>query len=154
MNGTNLVVLIGTVGKDPETRTVKTAKGETKVASFSLATNKKRGEKEETQWHNIEVWGPVAEITEKYVSKGKNLYLRGELKYENYEKDGVKKSFTKIVVEELNFLDKKGDSTSAATASSSDSISVTSSETKQAEQKVAAYTNSTSVPYDDGDLPF
>lgn len=152
MNGTNIVILVGTVGKDPEVTTLtKKAGGEIKKATFSFATNKKRGENTDTQWHNIEVWGPVAEITEKYVTKGKALFLRGELRHEKYEKDGVTKTFTKIVVEELNFLPGgKND------GGSKESVTAAASPTKKAEKEVADYTKteeSFSIESDD-DLPF
>lgn len=153
MNGTNLVIIIGTVGKDPEVKSIKTANGDRKVASFSLATNEKFKDKQETSWHNVEVWGPLAEVVENYVTKGKALYVRGKIKYDQYEKDGVKKTFTKIVAEEISFVGAKD---SGSSESSEPSVSATASATKNAEKNVAAYTNSPadSTPYDDGDLPF
>ena len=78
----NKVILIGRLGKDPE---VKTLENGTKRASFSLATNEfyrdKEGNKiENTEWHNIICWRNLAEIAEKYLTKGKLIYVEGKLK--------------------------------------------------------------------------
>ena len=111
----NKVLLIGRVGKDPETNTTN---GGTKVCKFSLATSetykdKNTGEKKQnTEWHNIVFWGKLAEIAEKYLKKGSHVFVEGKLNYDSYEKDGQTKYFTQIVGKELTMLDKKGDSQS------------------------------------------
>jgi single-strand DNA-binding protein len=99
-------ILLGRCGKDPEIRNLNSGD---KVANFSLATSKswknKSGVKEEkTSWHQIVVFGKLAEIVEKYVTKGTQLYLEGELSYEDYEKDGIKRQSTKIIVNQLTML--------------------------------------------------
>lgn len=109
MNGVNRVHLVGTVGKQPE---VKHFEGGNTAARFSLATNKswkdKDGNKQEkVSWHNITVWGPRALLVEKYVTKGMNLYIEGEINYGEYEKDGVKKYFTEIIASDFVFVGKK-----------------------------------------------
>ena len=86
----NRVYLYGNCGKDPESRKVN----DNTVTKFSLATNKtynnSSGEKiTETSWHNIVLWGKVAEIASKYVKKGTSLIIEGEISYRSYEnKDG------------------------------------------------------------------
>jgi len=101
----NRVILFGNVGKDPE---VKTFEGGNKVAKFSLATNKsytKNNEKvTETSWHNIVLWGKLAELAEKYVKKGNSIIIEGEISYRSYEnKDGVTIYVTEINGDRLHF---------------------------------------------------
>lgn len=90
MSSLNKVQLIGRTGKDPEVRHLDSG---VTVASFSLATSEnytnKQGEKvEQTEWHNIVAWGKLAEIIEKWVTKGQLLYIEGKLKTRKWEKDG------------------------------------------------------------------
>jgi len=118
MEGVNKTMLMGTVGSDPE---VKNINGTT-LTKFSLATNrtfvsKKTGEKTtETQWHNIEAWGPIGESMAKYVKKGKNLFIEGEIKYSTYEKDGVKMRSTVITALEFKFAGNSQSNGEAKTA--------------------------------------
>ena len=96
----NKVILIGNVGKDPEIR--NTEKG--KVASLTLATS---SGKDQTDWHNVVFFKERAELVEKYVKKGSRIAVVGQIKYESYEKDGVKKYSTKIIANEIEFLTAK-----------------------------------------------
>src|SRR6478735_450377 len=107
MAGVNKVILIGRLGKDPEVRTLESGR---KVANLTLATSEtykdKNGEKQEiTEWHNINFWGPAAEVLEKYLKKGSQLYVEGKLRTRSYEdKEGNKKYVTEILGENFNFL--------------------------------------------------
>jgi single-strand DNA-binding protein len=79
MSGVNKVILLGNLGKGPEIKHLENGRMR---ASFSLATNEvyknKEGEKiSNTEWHNIVLWSPLAEIAEKYLSKGKQVYIEG-----------------------------------------------------------------------------
>ena len=111
----NKVILIGNVGKDPEVR----AFTDTKVANLTLATTEKYKDKQgnlqdATEWHNLQVWGKLAEIVEKYVKKGAQIYVEGKIKQESYESEkGGKKYVTKIIVSELRLLGKKESSQNA-----------------------------------------
>ena len=102
----NKVILYGNVGKDPESKKVN----ETTVTKFSLATNKtytnKSGEKiTETEWHNIVLWGKVAEIASKYVRKGSSVIIEGEIRYRSYEnKDGQTVYVTEILGNNLQLV--------------------------------------------------
>ena len=102
----NNVRLIGRVGNNPETKTFDNG---TKV-SLSLATsdfyyNDKNEKVETTQWHNIVAWGKTAELIQKYVEKGKEIAVEGKLTYRTYEdKEGVKRSITEIVINEVLFF--------------------------------------------------
>lgn len=105
----NSVQLIGRLGNEPQVKTFDSGK---KMASFSLATNEvyynNKGEKvEDTQWHNIVVWGKKVDVVENYLKKGSEIALEGKLINRSYEKDGEKKYFTEISVNELLMLDKK-----------------------------------------------
>lgn len=105
----NKVILVGNVGRDPETKHLD--KG-VAVSRFSLATTEnytaKTGEKiSNTEWHNIVAWRGLAEIVEKYVKKGSQLYIEGRLKTNSYEKDGVKHYATEIVADTMHMLGKR-----------------------------------------------
>ncbi|MGC4022088.1 MAG: single-stranded DNA-binding protein [Cyclobacteriaceae bacterium] len=105
----NSVQLIGRLGKDPE---VKTYSGK-KKASISIATTdsykNQRGEKiEDTQWHNLVIWGKMAEVAEKYLKKGTEVAIEGKLVHRAYETDkGEKRFFTEINVNDLVMLSPK-----------------------------------------------
>lgn len=102
----NKVILVGSLGADPELRTLDNG---TSLATFSLATSKswkdKDGNKQsKTEWHNCIAWRKPAEIINQYAYKGSKLYVEGELSTEKYEKDGVARYSTKIVVNTFQFL--------------------------------------------------
>lgn len=102
----NSVTLFGNVGGDPEVKAVG-QQGD-QVAKFSLATTRswknKNGEKQEkTNWHTIEAWGKQAETIAKYVKKGSKLLVTGEIEYQEYEKNGEKRYFTKIKMDRFEF---------------------------------------------------
>jgi len=107
----NKILLIGHVGKPVEVRTV----GDSKVASFTLATTEKyrdrNGEvKENTEWHNIVIWGKLADVAEKYVQKGTQLYIEGKLKTEKYTaNDGTDRYTTKVYALSMQLLGGKPD---------------------------------------------
>lgn len=97
----NQVFLLGNVGQDPEVR--KTGKG-TKVANFSLATQRLFGDKR-TDWHKCTAWGKLAELVETYIKKGDKLHIIGEIQYQPWTDDsGTNRSTTDIVVKELTML--------------------------------------------------
>ena len=100
----NKVQLIGNLGNAPEVKTTESGK---KLARFSVATNESyrnaKGEKvTETTWHNLVAWGKVAEIAEKYLTKGKEIAIEGKLINNSYtDKDGNKKYSTEVQVNEI-----------------------------------------------------
>ena len=105
----NKVQLIGNVGNDPE---IKTFDGGKKVVNFTLATNEvyknEKGEKvEQTEWHKISAWGKVADIIEKYVTKGKEIAIEGKLTHRSYDdKNGEKRYVTEVVANDIILLGK------------------------------------------------
>ncbi len=106
MSGINKVILVGNVGKDPE---IKYLDGGVAVARFSLATtesykNKEGLKVETTEWHNIVLWRGLAEVAEKYVRKGKMLYIEGKIRTRQYGEENNKKYFTEIVADQMTML--------------------------------------------------
>jgi single-strand DNA-binding protein len=103
----NKAIVIGTLGRDPETRFLQSG---AQVCTLNVATNhrwknKQSGEwNEETEWHKITVWGKTAEACGNYLRKGRQVYVEGRLKTTSYEKDGVKKYTTEIVADTVQFL--------------------------------------------------
>jgi single-strand DNA-binding protein len=111
MDGLNQVTLIGSVGKDAETKFI----GEnSQVAKFSLATNRsykdKAGVKQtQTEWHNIEVWAETAKFAGQYVKKGMLVLVLGEIRYEKFDdKEGKPQQRTKIVANKIQLFPKGG----------------------------------------------
>ena len=109
----NKVILVGRLGKDPELRSIPSG---TSVAKFSLATDDrftdKNGDKQErTEWHNIVVWGKLAEICGQYLRKGKLIYIEGSIRTDSWDdkETGVKKYRTEIIANTMQMLEKKGD---------------------------------------------
>ncbi len=100
--GVNKVILIGNVGGDPEVRYLPNGNA---VANVTLATSdswkdKQSGQMQErTEWHRVVFFGRLAEIVGEYVRKGSKLYIEGRLQTREWEKDGVKRYTTEIVVD-------------------------------------------------------
>jgi single-strand DNA-binding protein len=118
----NKVILVGNVGKDPEVRYLE---NNVAVARFSLATSEtyknKNGEKvTNTEWHNIVAWRGLAEIAEKYVKKGAQLYIEGKLQTRAWDdKEGKKHYTTEVLADNFQMLGRKPeDSSSPASAPS------------------------------------
>jgi single-strand DNA-binding protein len=113
MSGLNKVTLIGHLGKDPE---LKYTQGQKPYARFSLATTERfvdaNGEKREnTQWHNCVVWGKQAETVDRFLKKGKQIYLEGKIEYRKYDdKTGQTRYTTDIRVDRFLFLGGPGGS--------------------------------------------
>ena len=108
----NKVILVGNVGKDPETRYLE---GGTAVCSFSLATSEtyknREGEKvTNTEWHNVVLWRGLAEVAEKYVRKGSQLFIEGRIRSRSWDdRDGNKRYTTEIVGDNMQMLGKRSD---------------------------------------------
>ena len=108
MNGVNKVIIIGNVGKDPDTR--YSASG-TAMCTVSVATSeswkdKQTGEKQErTEWHRIKFFGKLAEIAGEYLKKGQSVYIEGSLRTDKYtDKEGVERYSTDIIAREMQRL--------------------------------------------------
>jgi single-strand DNA-binding protein len=106
--GVNKVILVGTLGKDPE---VRYSQAGAAMTSVSVATNeswkdKVTGEKQErTEWHRVKFFGRLAEIAGEYLKKGGQVYIEGSLRTEKYtDKQGVEKYSTDIIASEMQML--------------------------------------------------
>lgn len=100
--GVNKVILVGTCGQDPEVRHLPNGNA---VTNLSLATSeqwtdKQTGQKvERTEWHRVSMFGKVAEIAGEYLRKGSQVYIEGKLQTREWEKDGIKRYTTEIIVD-------------------------------------------------------
>lgn len=110
MASVNKVVLVCTLGKDPEVR--QTQNG-TAICNISAATSRKYKDaqgnaQEETEWHRISLFGKMAELAGQYLSKGSSAYIEGRLRTRKYtDKEGIDRYVTEIIGENMQFLDKK-----------------------------------------------
>lgn len=110
--GINKVILVGNLGRDPETRYMPSGGA---VTNASVATSKQwrdrdSGEqKERTEWHRVVFFNRLAEIAGEYLKKGSKVYIEGELRTRDWERDGQKHYTTEIVANEIQMLDGRGD---------------------------------------------
>jgi single-strand DNA-binding protein len=109
----NKVQIIGTLGRDPEMKYLPSGSA---VISVSVATDesyndKNTGQKvEKTEWHRLVAFGKLAEIIGQYLKKGSKAYFEGKLRTNEYEKDGIKRYSTEIVINDMMMLDGRQDS--------------------------------------------
>ena len=113
----NKAILVGRLGRDPETRYTS---GGQAVANFTLATDEtfkdRSGERQKrTEWHRVVLWGKLAEITQQYLKKGMLVYIEGRIQTRQWEdkRDGQKKSSTEIVANVMRMLTSRADSAAA-----------------------------------------
>ena len=111
----NKVMLIGNVGRDPEVRYLDGNSGNAKVATFTLATTERyrdrNGEtRENTEWHNIVAWRNNADVAERFVKKGTQLFIEGRIRTRSWDdQSGNKRYTTEIIADNLQLLGKKSD---------------------------------------------
>jgi len=151
MAGVNKVILLGHLGKDPEVRHLES--GAT-VANFSIATtesykDRNTGERrEQTEWHNVVLWRGLAEVAEKYLKKGSQVYIEGKIRTRSWEdKEGNTRYTTEVVGNELTMLGRPSDSRSD-TGDAAKPAAQTTQEKPKAETATAAGDDETD------DLPF
>jgi len=108
----NKVILVGNVGKDPETRYLDES---TAITKFPMATSEtyknRQGERvSTTEWHNVVLWRGLAQVAEKYVKKGTQIYIEGRIKTRSYDDaEGNKKYITEIVGDQMQLLGRRPD---------------------------------------------
>lgn len=135
----NKVILIGNVGKDPEVRYLD---NNLPICKLSLATSEvyknKAGEKvTTTEWHNVILWRGLAEVAEKYVKKGSQIYIEGRIRTRSYDdKDKVKRYTTEIVADVMQLLGKRTDE-SGAHGQAMNSAELSSNDHSHTETKIA-----------------
>ncbi len=141
MAGVNKVILLGNLGRDPEIRTLESG---VKLARIAVATNEyfkgKDGETiEKTEWHNVVLWRWRADIAEKFLQKGSQVYIEGRLQTRQWDdKDGNKRYTTEIIADVLNMVGGKPSGSGA--------------DSKQSPGK--NLTESPDLPPEEDDLPF
>ena len=113
----NKVILIGNVGVDPEVRTLESG---AKVARVRLATTERLFDrqanetKEHTEWHTITLWRGLADVVDRYVNKGSQIYIEGRLRTREWtDKDNNKRYTTEILADDMKLLGRRGDNQSA-----------------------------------------
>ena len=109
----NKVILVGNVGIDPEVRTTESG---VKVARIRLATTERLFDrqaneaKEHTEWHNVTLWRNLADVADRFIRKGSQVYIEGSLRTRDWtDKDGNKRYATEIVANDLKMLGRRGD---------------------------------------------
>lgn len=145
MAGVNKVILVGNLGKDPEVRHLESG---VMVANFPLATtesykDRNTGERRQvTEWHNVVLWRGLAEVSEKYLKKGNQVYIEGKLRTRSWQdQEGNTRYTTEVIADNMTMLGGRPTEASAAP--------VTSAATSE-----AASSNITAVSEDSDDLPF
>jgi single-strand DNA-binding protein len=122
MAGVNKVILLGNLGKDPEVRTLESG---AKVASFTLATSETYKDRTtgqpitNTEWHNIVMWRGLADVAEKFLKKGSQIYIEGKIKTRNYQdKENNTRYITEIEASDLTMLGRPAGNSSEQTETS------------------------------------
>jgi single-strand DNA-binding protein len=120
-NSVNKVILVGNLGKDPEVRTLESG---SKVVGFSLATSEKYKDKitgeqrVQTDWHNIVMWRNLADIADKYLRKGMQVYIEGKLRTRSWQdRDGNNRYTTEVVADNMVMMSKSNNDSSSHSGS-------------------------------------
>jgi single-strand DNA-binding protein len=140
----NLVILIGNLGADPETRYTSNGKA---VTNFRIATTERYNDRdgntqERTEWHRIVVWGKQAEACNTFLRKGSQVYVEGKIQTREYDKDGSKRYITEVTADSVVFLGGKGDAQAPAQGG------------RRQEQAPAPQRAASQVDEDEEDVPF
>jgi single-strand DNA-binding protein len=152
MSSLNKVLLIGRLGKDPEIR--YTPDG-SPVANFSLATsefwNDKSGTRQErTEWHNIVAWNKLADLSKRYLSKGRQVYVEGRLRTREWDdRDGNKRRTTEVIASQMVLLGSRPEGAEAASGGGASSSYRSAPESDEAP---AGAPNNPTIT--DDDIPF
>lgn len=158
----NKVILIGNVGADPEVRALE---GGTKVARLRIATTERiynrqtQETKEHTEWHNVTLWRSLADVADRFIRKGSQVYIEGSLRTREWtDKEGNKHYTTEIVANDLKMLGRRSDNPAAGNESSSYGASrggsYGSAPAVQSAPAPATNNVATAVPDEVDDLPF
>ena len=157
MGSVNKVILIGNLGTDPEVRYLESGQAN---ARLNLATNRsyttRDGEKrEETEWHRVVLWGKLAEIAEKYLSKGRTVYIEGRLQTRKWQdQQGVERYTTEVVGETMTLLGSRQDSGYSGAQQSSSAPQQQQQQTAQQSPQNIQEPASTAASDGSDDLPF
>lgn len=157
----NKAILVGNLGKDPEIRQLENSK----IAKFTLATSEKgyttksgKTIPERTEWHNITVFGGLADVAEKFLKKGTRVYIEGKIRYSSYDKQNGEKGYsTDIFCENMEILSPKSDTIAPNGVSSQSQASYPQQPANAPQAKPQAYSSENPFPpqgLGGDDLPF
>lgn len=152
----NKIIIVGNLGRDPELR--YTPQG-TAVCNFSIATNEKKKDKtgelqDITTWFRVTLWGNQAENASKYLTKGRQVYIEGRLRLEEYtDRDGVQRQTLEVNATDMQFLS-SGRSDEYSSDSSSQDNFANDSDTSGGSNDSADFSSSSSAAAGDDDIPF
>lgn len=151
MASLNKIMLIGNLGKDPIVKTFENTGN--KVANFSLAVSSRdRDGNEKTEWFDIAVWGRQAEIAEKYLRKGKNIYVEGRIQSRSYkDNNGIDRKIYEVVAENFVML---GGNDRNAEGGSQPSTGYSQSGGSPLAAEKPSYTSNQQAVQEEDDLPF
>ena len=153
----NKVILIGNVGADPEVRALE---GGVKVARLRIATTERiynrqtQETKEHTEWHNVTLWRNLADVADRFIRKGSQVYIEGSLRTRDWtDKDGNKRYATEIVANDLKMLGRRGDAPASGADNSYGGSYGGAAQSSQSSPSPSGYI-AASAPQEVDDLPF
>lgn len=114
----NKVILLGNVGADPEVRALDGGKkvARVRVATTERYTDQQGNKQEQTEWHSVTLWGGLADVVDKYVHKGSQVYIEGKIRTREYEAKGEKRYATEIIANDMKLLGRPKDANEAPQA--------------------------------------
>lgn len=114
----NKVILLGNVGADPEVRALDGGKkvARIRVATTERYTDQQGNKQEQTEWHSVTLWGGLADVVDKYVHKGSQVFLEGKIRTREYDHKGEKRYATEIIANDLKLLGRPKDASEAPQA--------------------------------------
>lgn len=114
----NKVILLGNVGAEPEVRALDGGKkvARIRVATTERYTDQQGNKQEQTEWHNVSLWGGLADVADKYVHKGSQVYIEGKIRTREYEAKGEKRYATEIMANDMKLLGRPKDANDAPQA--------------------------------------
>lgn len=114
----NKVILLGNVGADPEVRALNGGKkvARVRVATTERYTDQQGKKQEQTEWHSVSLWGGLADVVDKYVHKGSQVYIEGKIRTREYEHNGEKRYATEIIANDMKLLGRPKDANEAPQA--------------------------------------
>ena len=114
----NKVILLGNVGAEPEVRALDGGKkvARVRVATTERYTDQQGNKQEQTEWHSVTLWGGLADVADKYVHKGSQVYIEGKIRTREYEHNGEKRYATEIMANDMKLLGRPKDANEAPQA--------------------------------------
>lgn len=114
----NKVILLGNVGAEPEVRALDGGKkvARVRVATTERYTDQQGNKQEQTEWHNVTLWGGLADVADKYLHKGSQVYIEGKIRTREYEAKGEKRYATEIIANDMKLIGRPKDANDAPQA--------------------------------------